>query len=282
MMKILVPTDFSEAAHNALEYASTLASKINAEIILLNTFELPSSSVMIDLVDVLKKDSKTGLDKEQLKITSKHPKLIVNTISFSGDVVSGVKFYSKRNKVDYIIMGTTGADGLKETFVGSNTSALIQEVNIPLIAIPLNASLGTKLKIAISTDLKNLKSNTVFDDVKDLASHFDSEFHLINVSEDLSKVDPVDFVEHAADIEDVFSGYKYSFKFLENTDYETEILSYIKESNINLLVVVSRKRNFFERLFHKSISKKLTMHSPVPIVILNEQLQESPLKLKSI
>jgi nucleotide-binding universal stress UspA family protein len=270
MKKILVPTDFSDAAFNALEYATNLAHKINAEIILLNSFALPSSSVMIDLLHVLENDSKNGLKEEKSKITSKYPEIKIETVSINNDLVSAVKKCSEKYKVDYIIMGTTGADGIKEAFVGSNTSRLIQEVNIPIIAIPLGCVLTPNLNIAVSSDLKTLKSISVFDHIKDIANHFKSEFHLINVSEDLSKVDPTDFVEHAADIDDIFLDYKHSFKFLENNDYETEILDYISTSKINLLVVVSRKRNFFKRLFHKSISKKLTMHSPVPIVVLTE------------
>lgn len=271
MKKILVPTDFSQAAFNALEYATNLAFKLNAEIVLINTFELPSTtSVMVDIIDVLKNDSKVGLKKEQEKITAKYPELSLQTASFNGDLVSAVNFYASKHKIDYIIMGTTGASGLKETFVGSNTANLIQKVNIPIIAIPNDTVLSSSLNIAVSTDLKNLKSSTVFNKVKEIANHFDSQFHLINVSEDLSKVDPTDFVDQAADVDELFSDYKRSFKFLENTNFETEILDYIEENNINLLVVVSRKRNFFERLFHKSISKKLTMRSTVPIIVLSE------------
>jgi nucleotide-binding universal stress UspA family protein len=270
MKKILVPTDFSKAAFNALEYAVNLAQKLNAEVILLNAYAVPNSSVMIDLTDVLKEDSINGLAKVKKEISSLYPEIELETIDYNGDLTSSVKFCSANNDIDLVIMGTTGATGLKETFVGSNTATLIQEINIPLIAIPFGAKLDKKLKIAVSTDLKNLKNIGVFGTVKDLAKVFNGEFHLINVSEDLSKIDPTEFIEHAADVDEMFTGFAHSFKFLENTDFEAEILDYINTNNINMLVVVSRKRNFFSRLFHKSISRKLTMHSPVPIVVLSE------------
>ena len=270
MKKILVPTDFSKSAFNALEYAVNLAAKLNAEVILLNAYAVPNSSVMIDLTDVLKEDSINGLVKVKKEITEKYPNSKLETIDYNGDLTSSVKFCSASNDIDLVVMGTTGATGLKETFVGSNTATLIQEINIPLIAIPFKSKLSKKLKIAVSTDLKNLKNIDVFQTVKDLAKIYNGEFHLINVSENLSKVNPKDFIEHAIDVDDIFLGFKHSFKFLENTDFEAEILDYITENDINMLVVVSRKRNFFGRLFHKSISKKLTMHSPVPILILSE------------
>lgn len=270
MKKILVPTDFSTTSFNALEYAVNIAEKFNAQIILLNAYALPNTSVMIDLTDVLKEDSIKGLTKTVNKISLLHPNLKLETIHYNGDLTSAVQFCSTNYDINLVIMGTTGATGLKETFVGSNTATLIKENNIPLIAVPFNYKLTDNLKIAVSTDLKNLKNIDVFETVKDLAKSYNGEFHLINVSENLSNIDPKDFIEHAIDLDDLFSGFKHSFKFLENSDFEAEILDYINEHNINMLVVVSRKRNFFGRLFHKSISRKLTMHSPVPIVVLSE------------
>lgn len=272
MKKILVPTDFSEAAFNALEYAIKLSKKIESEILLLNAYAAPStsSSVMIDLTDVLREDSEKGLENVKNKALELYPNTNIDTIGYNGDLIASVWHSSKNNDIDFIIMGTTGASGLKEVFLGSNTAALIQEVNIPIIAIPEESELDDNLKIAVSTDLKNLKNVSVFNIVKNFAKKLNGEFHLINVSEDLSKVDPTNFVEHATDVEEIFTGFDHSFKFLENNDYEEEILNYITENDINMLVVVSRKRNFFERLFHQSISRKLTMSSPVPIVVLSE------------
>ncbi len=154
--------------------------------------------------------------------------------------------------------------------MGSNTASIIQKVKIPLIAVPNDLKLNNDLKVAISTDLHNLKSAKVFDFPKELVKAFSGMFYIINVTEDLGKIDPVDFIDHAADVDELFTGFEHTFKFLEGVDYEREILEFITIHNIDLLVVVSRKRNFVNRLFHKSISKQLTMHSPVPILVLSD------------
>jgi len=270
MKNILVPSDFSKAAYNALKYAIQLSTKIPSKIILLNAYTVPHSSVMIDLTDILKNDSIDGLAIVKRKIEAEFPNTTIETTSYNGKLEIAVQACIKNEKIDIVIMGTTGASGMKETFVGSNTASLIQKIDKPLIAIPEDFTLEEDLNIAVSTDLKNLKNVSLFSTVKNIAKAFKGNFHLINVSEDLSKIDPIDFIDQTADLDELFIGFEHTFKFLENSDYESEILDYIISHHIDLLVVVSKKRGFFENLFHKSISKKLTMHSPIPIIILSE------------
>ena len=267
---ILVPSDFSKAAYNALKYAIQLSAKIPSRIILLNSYTTPHSSVMIDLTDILKKDSTDGLESVKRKIEADFPNALIEIASYNEELNTAVKACIKRKGIDLVIMGTTGASGVKETFIGSNTASLIQKINVPIIAIPEDFSLDNNLNIAVSTDLKNLKNVSLFGTVKEIARAFNGNFHLINVSEDLSKIDPIDFIDQSADLDELFVGFDHTFNFLENSDYESEILDYIISHHIDLLVVISKKRGFFENLFHKSISKKLTMHSPIPIIILSE------------
>jgi len=87
----------------------------------------------------------------------------------------------------------------------------------------------------------------------------------------MTAVDASEFISEAADLDDLFVGIEHSFKFIEDNDVEKGILKFVNDNNIDLLAVISRKRGFFERLFHKSISKKLAMHANVPILILSEQ-----------
>ena len=270
MKNILVPSDFSKAAYNALKYAIQLSAKIPSKIFLLNSYTIPHSSVMIDLTDILKKDSMNGLTKVKKKIEAEFPNVTIETISHHDELSVAVQTYIEEKNIDLVIMGTTGASGVKEAFVGSNTASLIQKIEKPLIAIPEDFSLEDNLNIAVSTDLKNLKNVSLFGIVKEIATAFNGNFHLINVSEDLSKVDPIDIIDQSADLDELFVGFEHTFNFLENSDYESEILDYIISHHIDLLVVISKKRGFFESLFHKSISKKLTMHSPIPIVVLSE------------
>ncbi len=270
MKKILVPSDFSKAAYNALRYAAQYALKIPSEIVLLNSFTIPHTSVMIDLTDLVRKESLAGLEKVKKEIQTEFKNLTVKIIASNHELFTAVQTCIQEENIDLVIMGTTGAAGIKETFMGSNTASLIQKIDLPLIAIPEGFVLEEDLNIAISTDLKSLKNNSLFGMEKEIATSFNGNFHLINVSENLAEIDPIALIDHSADLEELFVGFEHTFSFLENKDYEAEILDYIITHHIDLLVVISKKRGFFENLFHKSISKKLTMHSPIPILVLSE------------
>ncbi len=270
MKKILVPTDFSKTADNAIQYALALAEKFSAEIIVVNAYVPTGTSVMIDLTDLLKLESERDLRIIKGKIKKTNPNIKLTTFAFEGDLTHAIKSCVKEEAIDIIVMGTTGGSGMKAKFMGSNTASVIQKVSVPLIAVPDGFVLNDNLKIAVSTDLHNLKNSKVFDSPKKIAKAYSGVFYIVNVTEDLGEIDPVDFIDHAADVDDLFTGFEHTFKFLEGEDYEREILEFITIHNIDLLVVVSRKRNFVNRLFHKSISKQLTMHSTVPILVLTD------------
>lgn len=272
MNTILVPTDFSKAAKNALNYAIVLANRIKADIVLLNTYTMPrsGSAVMIDVSDVLRHDSLKMLTDEQERVSGELKGGSISSISHSGSTVSSIAHMAKEKDYDLIVMGTTGATGLKEAFIGSNTSALIKELNIPIIAVPASFTTTSLSNVTVSTDLEHLKSSSVFQPLKTIMNGDAPHISIINVSDSLKNTDPTAFVEEALDLDDMFFGIEHSFKFIENSDIEKGILEFVNQDKSELLVVVSRKRNFFEQLFHKSISKKLTMHSNVPIMVLSE------------
>lgn len=269
---ILVPTDFSEAAKNALDYAINIAKRVKGEVYLLNAYSMPrsGSAVMIDVSDVLKQDSLKKLHEEEQRVADSLGDIKLSILSHNGSIIPSIIRTIEEKEISLIIMGTTGASGLKETFIGSNTSSLIKEIKIPLIAVPVGFKGGKIANITLSTDLVHLKSPNVFNPLRAIMNGSAPHISIINVSEDLKMTDPSKFVNEALDLDNLFFGTEHSFKFVENKDIEEGILEFVKKDHSDLLVVVSRKRNFFEQLFHKSISKKLTMHSTTPIMVLND------------
>lgn len=272
MKNILVPTDFSDCANNAVKYAINLAKKNDASVTLLSAYHVPSAggtSVMVNLQDDLKEAATEELKKVKAELTKENPGLTVNIFTSYNLPVNAILKFVKEKEVDAIVMGTTGATGAKEVFVGSTTSTLVNKVTVPIFAIPENY-VNTKLsKIYLATDLQNFKPTDATKFIKDLALSFGSKVELLNVAEKPNEDESFEIVSQAISVDNEFVGVEHEFNFLESTNIEKAILDYVDEDD-SIIAVINHKRNFFERLFHKSVSKKITMHAKTPILILHD------------
>lgn len=164
MKKILYNTDFSNCSLNAFIYVLHLADKFNAEIITLHAYTRPVLGNMylpktyqniyehlqIDEFDMFKDTSKLLFTIAQ-KNNKEH---IKNTfLMLEEDTIDGMLHTIEKENIDIVVMGTKGATGLKEVFIGSITSHLMEKASCPVLAIPENADYGDGIKnILFSSD----------------------------------------------------------------------------------------------------------------------------------
>ena len=122
MKKILVPTDFSETANKARDYAIQLAQLIEAEIILLNTFHIPysgaSAGTLINLDKIALEESEKAMELQLEYINLNYSNVKFRTLCAPGLLVDSVRKISNKDEIDLIVMGTTGASGALEKHVG--------------------------------------------------------------------------------------------------------------------------------------------------------------------
>ncbi|WP_425075944.1 universal stress protein [Psychroserpens sp. S379A] len=150
MNKIIVPIDFSKHSEYALEAASILAKKNNAEILALHMLEM-ANNMLIDSEDdqqmqtifylkLAEKRFHEFLDKAYLK------DLNVTPIVKHFKVFSEVNDVAKEHQADLIVMGSHGSSGLSEIFVGSNTEKVVRHSEIPVLIVkqkPVNLKFET-------------------------------------------------------------------------------------------------------------------------------------------
>ena len=137
MKKILVPTDFSDQAFNALKAAAGIARKSNAEIVLLHIIDLPQETMdMIkpgyDLPEIMFFKESAEARLTQTSFSPELSGLTVSQILKLGRTFSEVTEVAKANNIDLIVMGSHGASGFKELFIGSNTEKVIRTSEIPV------------------------------------------------------------------------------------------------------------------------------------------------------
>ncbi|MGB0882778.1 MAG: universal stress protein [Vicingaceae bacterium] len=274
MKKILVPTDFSETADRARDYAIQIAQLINAEIILLNTYHVPysgaSAGTLINIDKIALEEAEKAMDLQLEYVNKNYKNVKFSTLCRSGLLVDSIKRICENNKIDLIILGTKGASGAIENMLGSNASSLVGNVNTPIITIPVNGKINFPKRIVAANDLTETGEENFFEVLKQLAIDTYSTIDFLFIVKEESEIDTKIQRLKAADFDNTFDAHYHPFHFKESENVEEGILDYIEQKDFDLLVVVSHQRSFWEELFHKSISKSLVKHAKLPILILPE------------
>ena len=271
MKHILVPTDFSDCAKNALIYGLNIAKKFNSKVIILNAFHVPSAggtSALMNLTNELRHDSEEELKKLIWSIPEEFSNVEVETISEHNTATNAIPEIIFKRKIDLVIMGTKGASGIKEVFLGSVTSSLINKIKVPFLAIPQGTVYKEPQKMLLSADLTKFEREEPMKFITDLCKAFETKLKVLNVSFETNVDDQKKLAAVAMEMDSMLKGVSHSFEFKESQDIEKTIVERAKDTDI--ITVISRERGFFKSLFHHSVSKSLAMHVGVPLLIVHE------------
>ena len=271
MKTILVPTDFSSNAYKAISYACNMALKYKAKIILMNSFEIPTSSskVMINFTDLLEEDSKKGLDKELKKIRKENTFNAVNIELFScfGSISNAIKKAGELYDIDLIVMGTTGESNISSRLFGSNTTNAIKSSKQPILIIPNNSIYSEWRKITFASNIQNSKNDCPFKPLKELITFSNSSLNILSVVEDSKSLDKIKIEGRIAA---KIRGINHTINIVENESIPNGILDFIHENDTDLLVLVKKNYGFIEGLMHTSVTRKLALHADKPILLYSE------------
>jgi len=278
MKRILFPTDFSETARNAFIYALNFADSFKAELVLLHVYDLPivetpplpeTTTEIFDIVEMHQFES----FREELPALHKlaednnfgHIKF--KNVLMYGDLIYNINKVSEDEGVDFVIMGTKGASGLKETFLGSTTASVISNVQVPVLGIPAEAQYRAIKNIAFTTQYKD-KDNDALRNALTIGSAFNARLQCLYIKND---DDPEDIEERINEWKIYYRDEHIDFFNIDGDHIEQTILDFIENQHVDLLVMRTHKRGFFESLFHRSLTKKMAYHSKVPLLVFHEE-----------
>lgn len=271
MKTILIPTDFSDTARNALQFAVNLFGKDN-KFIMMNSYIEPSTatSSMISLRDVLAESSEDGLKEElahfetELGLTG----LDLSTRSVYGEAPQAISNTAKIEEADVIVMGTTGASGVKEVFIGSVAAATLQRTHCPVITVPSRYEYKAPTNILFASDLKAFENEELPAIFMDLVESSNANVTVLTVQKGGKAINN-DEAEHGYEIHVQLQKIQHEFEVIDSEDVEAGIINYAHENNVDMIVTVPRKSSWFNRLFNPSVSKKLVQHIDIPMLALN-------------
>lgn len=263
MKRILVPVDFSDTSKNALIYATKLFKNLPMEITVLHVYGTKSTALLMKsidgiLIDDAKRDIKTLLDEVQ----KESPQIVFKTQLAKNYPVSVITSLGNSGDFDFIVMGTKGASGLKEVFMGSIAGGVISKTQAPVVVVPANYTYTPPKDIAFAISDKTLSSFNVVEPLRKIALTHQSKIEVLHIAKHQTP-NIKDTLKHIEDI-------KHSITYIYGTkDINEELNNHLSESNASLLCLIRSKKDFFDALLDGSVTLKQTFNSPVPLLVLH-------------
>ena len=274
MKKIIVPTDFSESAHNALEYAYQLAQQINGVIQLVHIFHPTpvGSSELTYIEPELEKIKRKRLDqyahKVKLELKDKYDTSALFDTSFElgfpGDKLIEL---SETTENALIVMGSTGETGAMKRILGSVSTRVAKESNCPVLIIPPDVTYSPLKNISYCSDsiaLDAIATHKIIDFIKP----FNPLVHLIHVGKEEHK--ETDVLLHLW--KNYYPKSKVSYKQIWGEKAIESINLYSAANDIDMVVISTEKRGFLRDLFHRSFTKRMAINTKLPLFITHTNM----------
>lgn len=274
MKTILVPTDFSKIAQNAIDYAIEIAKRTSSKLILFHVYQLPITPTEVPIiypVDQIEKDILEDLHKIEKQIFAKHGKNIPIECQFTtGFPADKIKLYSKKKKVDLIVIGMQGAGYLTEKLIGSVTTSLIRDSRCPVLVIDKHVKFKPIKKIALAYDYKEGTNKSTFDTMKEIANLFDSYVYVLNVVQELETIPAVNEAVAGIKLNHSLEDIKHSFHATKNEDVVEGINEFVDDKKIDMIVMIPRMHSILKTLFVEPHTKRMAFHTKTALLALHE------------
>lgn len=263
---ILVPTDFSQRANNALDQAVHLAQAMNAKLLIYHVYHRPlaeetRTSTLSELERSIEDDFKK-LEKTQSGL-QQVPHEFKKALGVSVDnIVEMVQSAS----VDMLVMATKGAKGLDELW-GTKTAKIIKMVEVPVFVIPDKTSLSQFKKISLACDYSEPTNREEVAFLADMAEALTLTVDVVTLNRD-EKTMTKEELAHRDQLIEQLGKVKASFSFTQHANIEHGIIAYSEANDVDAIAVLSKSYSFIERLFHESLTDKMVFHSPIPLLVL--------------
>ncbi|MFZ1806693.1 MAG: universal stress protein [Cyclobacteriaceae bacterium] len=275
MKSILVPTDFSNNANTAIEYACELANLLGAEVLVVNAYTpaVTQYNIVSPLIE-----EETGrarrLAMEKLSSISevaekKYDSLTFKTEFVVGGIIEVIEELIDQNKTDLVVMGTKGASGLDKILFGSNATRVIEKVKCPVLAIPSNCSFQAPKRIVYATDFHDKELNHV-DDLVSVAGAFKAELMMAHITTDKEALQSEEmlkrnFAKRVSSLTN-YEAITYFAKYEE--DVTRALDSFTTQVSADWIAMLTHKRSVLEKFYNPSLTKAMAYQTKIPLLAL--------------
>jgi len=284
MKKILVPTDFSLHAENAGHYAVAFSRLFEAHVAILHVYSLPPATVYPPLYSpgfpgkTLSMEEVQQIEHENEKRLQAFRDNICKgrlahgcSLAQRSDFVSdGINDYARENNVDLIVMGTRGSASSGEFFIATTTWDVISSGKTAVLAIPEKVPYKPIKHIAFATDFTEADFATM-EFLTHMAGKMEAKLSVIHVKTEggsLEENQMFDWFEEKTREQNPYPN--MDFALLEHENVQQALNDFFHQNEVGMIALVNRKRQLFERLFHRSLTKKFAYHSDIPLLAFSD------------
>jgi nucleotide-binding universal stress UspA family protein len=282
MKKILVPCDFSKPAINAFRFALDVATQSKGTIHLLNVVELPimHDTVLMPVLNFeeqlfndLKENAETRFKKITDKYNTGNIKVSVKTVF--GSVSRMIQDYIKDESIDLVVMGSHGATGARELFLGSNAEKMVRNSPVPVLVIK-DYYKGPIKNIVFPNTLDTENQEDLVMKVKALQNFFKAHLHIVWINTPLNFTSDSLTNERLEAFAKRFMLKDYTISVFNNTDEERGILEFANSIKGDLIAMGTRGRKGIAHLINGSLAEDVVNHNKG--LVWTYALQQTPVE----
>lgn len=276
---ILIPTDFSRNAWDAIAYAADFFVNEPCDFYILNVYNvntLSNDNLMTapmdqSIFETFKENSEKGLERilTQLAFRDEAEHHQFYTLSQQNNLLDAIKEVVAMKDIDLIVMGTKGdTDALNATF-GSNTVTVMEKVrDCPVLAIPPQTLYTKVSEIVFPTSFQTHYKKQELKTLIDFAQIAQADIRILHVteSETLSE-EQQNFKEL---LEQNFENIDFTCHFVSNKDINEAVDLFVQSRDSGMIAFINKKHTFFSTLFRKPMVQELGMHAKVPVLALHD------------
>jgi nucleotide-binding universal stress UspA family protein len=286
MKRILFPTDFSEAAESALNIAINLAKEVDAELFILHSLNSVQQYVDISLStagDITMPGMQpdvvmAAIDQEKKRVDQKMNDLVEKVKSFDVKVQSEVVHpaleyeindVAFKYSIDFIIMGTHGASGLRETFIGSVAQKIVRVAKVPVLTVNGTGDNFAINKVVCCSDFTEDQINEQLPRVKAFTDIFNAEFDLVYINTPTYFEESKTVMTRMNDVSEKFDLSPSSINIYNSFDIDEGVIAFAEQQNANVIAMITHGYRGMKKLFSDNITQSVVNHSKVPVLTLH-------------
>jgi nucleotide-binding universal stress UspA family protein len=286
MKRILFPTDFSDAANNALNVAVSLAQNANAELLVLHSLnsvqqyvdismtsagDLTMPGMQPEVVMEAIKQQKEQVSKQMSDLEKKlsNNGVLISTFISESELEREINEFSAKHNIDFIVMGTHGSSGLREAFMGSNAQKVVRKSKVPVLTVNNKCDSFNIRKVVCSSDFTETPINEQLLRIKNFADMFMADLDLLYVNTPSYFEETVTVKQRMDQVIDTYGLLGASTYIYNAFDIDEGVIAFAEQNNADVIAMVTHGYRGMKKLFSDNITESVVNHSKIPVLTLH-------------